>query len=155
MSEIRFYHLQRQRLEDVLPVMLERSYERGARALVLVSAPERAEALAAHLWTYRPERFLPHGTAKDGDPAAQPIYLAPETEKTTFPADSLFLCDGAQHADPGAFALVCELFDGNDDQAAAAARARWRTYKAAGHRLLYYQQDSAGKWQEKTDAADA
>ena len=67
MSEIRFYHLQRASLEDTLPVILERAYGRGDRILVMTGSNERAEALASHLWTYRPESFLPHGTAKDGD----------------------------------------------------------------------------------------
>ena len=66
MSEIRFYHLQRASLEDTLPVILERAYGRGDRILVMTGSSERAEALAAHLWTYKPDSFLPHGTAKDG-----------------------------------------------------------------------------------------
>ena len=41
MTEIRFYHLQRARLEDTLPVMLERCYARGERTLVLAGSPER------------------------------------------------------------------------------------------------------------------
>ena len=148
MSEIRFYHLQRASLEDTLPVILERAYGRGDRTLVMAGSTERVEALAAHLWTYRPDSFLPHGTAKDGAAAEQPIYLTAEPDNPNA-AKLLILCDGAARADLGDFALVCEMFDGNDDAAVAAARERWKSYKEAGHKLVYFQQSPAGKWEEK------
>lgn len=148
MTEIRFYHLQRTRLEEVLPTLLERAYGRGDRVLVAVGSTERAEALAAHLWTYRPDSFLPHGTAKDGEAAAQPIYLTAGDENPN-EATLLLLCDGASRSDLAQFSLVCELFDGNDEAAVAAARARWRDYKAANHQLIYYQQSDSGRWEEK------
>ncbi len=148
MSEIRFYHLQRRSLEDALPVILERAYGRGERALVMAGSPERVEALAAHLWTYRPDSFLPHGTAKDGFAADQPIYLTAEPGNPNG-AKLLILCDGAERADCDDFPLVCEMFDGNDEIAVAAARERWKSYKDAGHKLIYFQQSAAGKWEEK------
>ena len=148
MSEIRFYHLQRASLEDTLPVILERAYTRGERTLVMTGSSERAEALAAFLWTYKPDSFLPHGTAKDGAAAQQPIYLTAELENPNA-ARLLILCDGATRADCGDFALVCEMFDGNDETAVAAARERWKAYKEAGHKLIYFQQSPAGKWEEK------
>jgi len=148
MSEIRFYHLQRASLEDTLPVILERAYGRGERTLVMAGSLERVEALSAHLWTYKPDSFLPHGTAKDGTAAEQPIYLTAEPENPNA-AKLLILCDGAERADCGEFPLVCEMFDGNDDMAVAAARERWKAYKDAGHKLVYFQQSAAGKWEEK------
>jgi DNA polymerase-3 subunit chi len=148
MTEIRFYHLQRTRLEDVLPTMLERAHGRGQRVLIALGSPERAEALAAHLWTYRPDSFLPHGTAKDGDSAAQPIYLTDQSDNPNR-AQLLMLCDGASRTDLAGFDLVCELFDGNDEIAVGAARTRWRDYKLAGHSLIYYQQTETGRWEEK------
>jgi DNA polymerase-3 subunit chi len=148
MSEIRFYHLQRASLEDALPRMLEVAYGRGDRAVVMAGSSERVEALAAHLWTYRPDSFLPHGTAKDGAAAAQPIYLTTEAENPNG-AKLLFLCDGATRGDVSEFTTVCEMFDGNDELAVAAARDRWKSYKEAGHKLVYFQQSPAGKWEEK------
>lgn len=148
MSEVRFYRLQRKSLEDTLPVILERAYGRGDRAIVMAGSAERVEALAAHLWTYRPDSFLPHGTAKDGAAAEQPIFLTADAGNPNG-AKLLILCDGAQRADFGDFPLVCEMFDGNDETAIAAARERWKAYKEAGHTLVYYQQSPAGKWEEK------
>ena len=148
MSEIRFYHLQRTSLEDTLPVILERCYRRGDRTLVMAGSPERTEALAAHLWTYRPESFLPHGTAKDGAAAEQPIFLTAEDVNPNG-ATVLILCDGASRADCVSFPLVCEMFDGNDEAAVTAVRERWKAYKETGHKLVYFQQSPAGKWEEK------
>jgi DNA polymerase-3 subunit chi len=148
MTEIRFYHLQRTRLEEVLPTMLERAYGRGQRVLVALGSPERVEALAAHLWTYRADSFLPHGTIKDGNAAAQPIFLTDQNDNPN-QAQLLLLCDGAARDNLASYELVCELFDGNDDLAVTEARARWRDYKSAGHSLIYYQQNEAGRWEEK------
>jgi DNA polymerase-3 subunit chi len=151
MTEIRFYHLQRTRLEDVLPTMLERAHGREQRTLVALGSAERVEALAAHLWTYRADSFLPHGTIKDGDAARQPIFLTDQADNPN-QAQLLLLCDGATRTDLGAFDLVCELFDGNDESIVAAARNRWRDYKSAGHTLIYFQQNDAGRWEEKARA---
>ena len=67
-------------------------------------------------------------------------------------ADLLILSDGATHPAIGDFRLACELFDGHDEDAVAAARQRWQVYKQAGHALTYFQQNDAGKWEEKARA---
>ena len=94
MTEISFYHLERSPLEAALPKLLEKTLAAGKRALVLASSEERVESLAQVLWTYDPGSWLPHGTAKDGNPEDQPIWLSTEPEsanKATF----LFMTDGA------------------------------------------------------------
>jgi DNA polymerase-3 subunit chi len=162
-TEVRFYHLQRARLEEVLPVILERCHQRGERVLVLAGSTERVEALAALLWTYRPDSFLPHGTARDGEAARQPIYLATPEGATPEAQDKpeggnpngaavLILSDGARHPRVGNFKLVCELFDGHDEAAVAAARIQWKACKEAGHAVVYFQQGDNGKWQETARA---
>jgi DNA polymerase-3 subunit chi len=45
-----------------------------------------------------------------------------------------------------------ELFDGNDERAVASGRERWRAYKEAGHKLTYWQQNAAGRWEMKAEA---
>jgi len=76
MTEVLFYHLQDMTLESVLPPLLEKSLERGWRVVVQSTSQERADALDAHLWTYRDDSFLPHATWRAGDAADQPILLA-------------------------------------------------------------------------------
>ena len=75
MTEVLFYHLQGQKLEGVLPALLEKSLERGWKVVVQGASEERIEALDAHLWTYRDDGFLPHGTWREPEAAAQPVLL--------------------------------------------------------------------------------
>jgi DNA polymerase-3 subunit chi len=42
------------------------------------------------------------------------------------------------------------MFDGNDAEAVTAARERWRSYKAEGHALTYWQQNARAGWEKKT-----
>ena len=120
-TEVYFYHLERQTLEDVLPGLLERSLKRGWRASVQAASEERVEALDTLLWTYREDSFLPHGTSRDGAPAAHPIYLT-IAEDNPNGAHVRFLVDGAELADVAPYARVVFMFDGRDPEAVARAR---------------------------------
>ena len=75
MTEVLFYHLQGQKLEGVLTPLIEKSVERGWRVAVQGNSEERIEALDAHLWTYREDGFLPHGTWREAEAAQQPVLL--------------------------------------------------------------------------------
>ena len=148
MTEVRFYHLTRSSLEAALPKMLEKTLERGQRAVVLASSPERVEALNTHLWTYAERSFLPHGAAEDGHDAAQPVWLGTEDTRRNA-AEVLFLTDGAESQRLGEYDLCAVLFDGRDDTAVARARDQWGGLKDAGHALTYWQQDESGRWSQK------
>lgn len=153
MAEIRFYHLTRSRLEEALTRLLQRVVARQDRAVVLAGSPERVEALNAHLWTHDPASFLPHGSARDGNAAEQPIYLTAILENPNG-ARVLMLCDGADAPSGDAlsthgYEMVCELFNGHDEAALANARAHWRGYRDSGQNVLYFQQNDDGGWVEK------
>lgn len=148
MSDIRFYHLTARRLEDALPQLLARVLDRGQRALVRCGSAERAEALAAHLWTYDPASFLPHGTARDGHGPDQPVWITPGDDAPNG-AQVLFLLDGRAAGDAADFEICCDMFDGRDEEAVAAARIRWKELLAGGHALTYWSQDHDGKWERK------
>ena len=148
MTELRFYHLTLRTLEQTLPALLEKSLERGWKALVLTDGDERAQALSQHLWTYHPDSFLPHGTPQDGHAAHQPVLITSEDDRANN-AHVLFLTAGTTSPAMGDYALACDLFDGNDPDAVAAARQRWRAAKEAGHSLTYWQQNERGGWEKK------
>ena len=148
MTEIGFYHLTRTPLERALPRLLEKVAGSGRRAVVLTGSAERAEALNALLWTYDPGSFLPHGTARDGNPGEQPIWLTPQDENPNG-ATVLVLVDGMVSEQLATYERCLDLFDGNDPEAVAAARDRWRTAKQAGHTLTYWQQTDQGGWQAR------
>ena len=149
MSEVLFYHLQAQSLEEVLPSLLERSLERGWRVVVQSSSEERVEALDAHLWTYREDSFLPHGTEKGGNAAEHQVLLTASDDNRNG-ANVRFLVDGAlMPADAAAYHRVVLLFDGDDPDAVAAAREHWSAAKAQGLETTYWQPDERGRWQRK------
>jgi DNA polymerase III subunit chi len=149
MTEVLFYHLQRQPLESVLPTLLEKSLERGWRALVRATTDERLAALDDHLWTYSDESFLPHGTEREPDVAEQPVVLT-LSERNPNGAAVLFLVEGAPvPGDAAAYQRLVLLFDGNDEDALAAAREQWKAVKSAGHDATYWQEDPRGRWEKK------
>lgn len=148
MTEVLFYHLEQQPLERVLPSLLERTLERGWRAVVQVGSAERLEALDTTLWTYREDSFLPHGRMGDGHEAEQPVYLTTGDE-TPNGAGVRFLVDGAETTAFDGYERVVCLFDGNDGEALAQARAQWKAVKAAGLAATYWQQTEAGRWEKK------
>jgi DNA polymerase-3 subunit chi len=149
MTEILFYHLQRQPLERVLPALLEKSLERGWRVVVQAASEERVEALDAHLWTFRDDSFLPHGTAREPQAREQPILLTVNDDNPNG-AEVRFLLDGAPvPADAAAYQRLVLIFDGEDPDAVETARARWGEAKAQGFDVTYWQTDEEGRWQRK------
>ncbi len=148
MTEVLFYHLERASLEGVLPGLLEKTLERGWRAVVRAGSRERAERIDAHLWTYRDESFLPHGAGEDG--ADQPVWITDSDETPNGP-QILFLVDGAA-ADAGGLnglERCVMIFDGRDDEAVADARKFWTSVKDAGCEATYWKQSQQGRWEKQ------
>ena len=149
MTEVLFYHLQRQPIERVLPALLEKSLERGWRVIVQAASDERVEALDAHLWTFRDDAFLPHGVWRDPEAREQPILLTVNDDNPNR-ASVRFLIDGvAVPADAAAYERIVLLFDGEDPYAVETARARWQEAKGSGFEVTYWQPDEQGRWQRK------
>ena len=141
-----FYHLQGQKLEGVLPTLLERSVERGWRVVVQGASDERIDALDSHLWIYSDDSFLPHGTWREAEAADQPVVLT-VTDANPNAATVRFLIDGAPlPSDAETYQRLVLLFDGDDDDAVAAARAQWAEVKAKGFDATYWQPDDSGRW---------
>lgn len=149
MTEILFYHLQRQPLEAVLPNLVERSLARQWRVAIQPSSEERLQVLDDQLWTYADDSFLPHGTDREPDAGGLPVVLTLAGANPNGAAIR-FLVEGSPlPADAEAYARICVLFDGTDQEALLLARAQWRQAKEAGHTLAYWQQDDDGRWQKK------
>jgi DNA polymerase-3 subunit chi len=148
MTEVLFYHLEHQPLERVLPNLIEKTLERGWRAVVQAGSDERVEALDTLLWTYREDSFLPHGTKRDGNAAAQPVYLTAGDENPNA-SQVRFLVDGAEAGAFQAYARLVYLFDGGDAAAVAKAREQWRSAIDAGCAATYWKHSPEGGWQKK------
>ncbi len=61
----------------------------------------------------------------------------------------MFLADGMDTENIAAFERCFDLFDGNDEDALAAARHRWKERKESGHAVTYWQQNDKGGWEKK------
>lgn len=147
-SEILFYQLDRQPLEQVLPSLVEKTLERGWRAVIQCGSQQRLEALDTTLWTFRDDSFLPHGTKSDGHSESQPVFLTTENDNPNG-AGVRFLVDGATTSDFDGYVRIVYLFDGRDKDAVAEAREAWRAVKEVGCTATYWQQGDNGGWQKK------
>ena len=147
MGEVWFYHLERSSLEQALPELLEKTLQRGWKAVVRAREAGRAAQLDEWLWTYRDDSFLPHGSDREPTAARQPILLTTGGENPNG-ADALFVVDGAELGDIEGYARCVVIFDGGDETQLAAARAQFRTAKSAGAAVSYWQQKGRG-WEKQ------
>ena len=147
MTDVLFYHLESQPLERVLPVLLEKSLERGWRVAVETGSPERAEALDAALWTYRDDSFLPHGLAGGDTDALQPILITTDAANPNA-AHVRFFVDRAVPPAATGYERIVYLFSGHDPDAVTEARTAWKAL-GPGNTLTYWQQDESGRWVKK------
>ena len=149
MTEVLFYHLQDMLLENVLAAVAGEIAGARLAGGGAVDVEERADALDAHLWTYRDDSFLPHATWRAADAQDQPIVLAVE-EGNPNRANVRFLIDNAAlPADCDAYDRLVLVFNGDDDDALAAARGAWTDCKSRGFEVTYWQADERGRWQRR------
>jgi DNA polymerase III subunit chi len=150
MTEIRFYHLERRKLEDALPALLEEALAADARVVIEAPSPELIDALDERLWTYSDDSFLPHGTQRDGEPETQPIYLTNGPENPNGATWRVLVggaaCLSLLGADASEYERIVLMFDGADPDARAAAREQWTEIKSAGRTPTYWRQDDTGRW---------
>ena len=146
MTDVFFYHLERQPLESVLPRLLRASLDRGWRVVIQAASDERVEALASALWTFDEESFLPHGSKADGLAELQPIWIT-DRHETPNAATVRFYVDGAEVATIDGLTRAVVIFNGGDTEAVQRAREDWKRFKAQGHSISYWQQDEHGRWQ--------
>ncbi len=148
MAEILFYHLTESTLEEALPGLIERSLQRGWKAVVQSGTEERRDAIDAHLWTYREDSFLAHATDREAYQADQPVLLTTGGGNGN-DAEIRFLVDGATPPDLTPYKRVVFLFDGHDEAQVEAARSHWKSLKAESHEVTYWQQAPDRRWERK------
>ena len=148
MSEVRFHHLERRRVDQALPGLLELAAQEGRRVVVRASSDEMVAALNERLWTYDDASFLPHGAAGDGDPMSQPIFLTSEADNPNAATMLVRLSGAEASAADDAFDLVVLMFDGRDEAALAQARGEWRRLKDQERAISYWRETDEGGWEK-------
>ncbi len=147
MTEVRFHHLERRRVDQALPSLLEAALEEGRRVVVRASSDEMVAALNERLWTYDDASFLPHGAAGDGDPMTQPIFLTSGLGNPNAATMLVRLSDAETSEADDAFDLVVLMFDGRDEAALGRARSEWRRLKDEGRTISYWRESDEGAWE--------
>ncbi len=122
-TEIRFYHLERATLDQALPLILTKAYEKGHRIVLRVPDQSEASRVNAMLWSWNEQSFLPHGTAEEGAAEDQPIWITDQEENPNH-ADVLVLTGGIEAGSIEDYALCCDVFDGAKEDQLQAARGR-------------------------------
>ena len=149
MTEVLFYHLQAQPVESVLPVLLEKSLQRGCRVVVHTTLEERVDALDTHLWTFRDDSFLPHGTFREPTAADQPVLLTVGDGNPNGAAVRFLLDRAPLPEDAGQYDRLVLMFDGSDNDAVAEARQHWQAAKTRGFSVTYWQAGDNGRWHRR------
>jgi DNA polymerase III subunit chi len=152
MSEVLFYHLERRSLDEALPPLVEKTLERGWKALIRADTAERADAIDTRLWAFAEDSFLPHAQQGDGEAGRQPVLITVEGGNPN-QADVLFLIGGEVPDWAGeeakAYVRIVLMFDGRDPAAVEIARAAWKGARGAGHDVTYWKENSGGKWEKQ------
>jgi DNA polymerase-3 subunit chi len=151
-GEVYFYHLTRRPLEETLPVLLEKSLERGWRVAVRGTDAGRLAWLDEKLWLGPEDGFLPHGLSGGDFDADQPVLLTTEARAANDPT-CVMAIDGAvlSAEEVDRLERACLLFDGHDDSAVQAARVQWKSLTGAGCAAKYWSEE-AGSWQMKAQS---
>lgn len=114
--------------------LLHKARAKGSRLLVWCRSTEQARAISQNLWVAVPGGFFPHSLVGDAPRvrAASPVLLAPDLHGTDdFVADVLVNLGAGWPEAHARFERVIEVVS-CDAADKAAARERWRSYKALG-----------------------
>ena len=92
-SEVYFYHLTRQRVDQALRPLLSKCLANGWRVVIRGREAAEIQQLDDALWQGPAEEFLPHGLAGTAQEADQPVVLALEGHEA--PHDCLICIGGS------------------------------------------------------------
>ncbi|MDB2438974.1 DNA polymerase III subunit chi [Hellea sp.] len=142
-----FYHLEASTVEGVLPGLLEKTRQKGWRALVKLPQ-EQLKEMDDYLWTYKDDSFLPHG--RDDEPMAeqQPITLS-ATADSAEGHGAVFLLGGSEVSNMTGVERCMVMINGRSESDVTRERKRWKALKDTGATLSYYQQNDRGSWDKK------
>jgi DNA polymerase III subunit chi len=142
--QVDFYQLTRDPPETVLPAIAQRIVDTGDRLLVVSNDPAELDKISSALWNAKPESFLAHAKAGEGDDTVQPILLS-GTAGATNGATMIALADGEWRDETMAFDRAFYLFPPDKTE---NARAAWRALADKdGVERRYWKQDG-GKWRQ-------
>lgn len=142
--QVDFYHLALRPLDRALPQIAEKVVADGARLLIVAQDDAQRRTVDRMLWEYRPDSFLPHGCAGEGEDQLQPVLIA-ENVMAGNGARMIALVDGQWRDEALTFDRAFHFFG---DDAIEAARLAWRSLAdRAGVERRYWKQTDRG-WEQ-------
>ncbi|MDC0344695.1 DNA polymerase III subunit chi [Alphaproteobacteria bacterium] len=149
MTQVIFYQLTSLPVERALPKVLEKVIEAGFRVHVLTPDEARTADLNKALWTYHPQSFLPHGSAVEGNPTKQPIWLSHKRDHENG-AQVLALVDNVFQDELGAYDKCLYFFSQQYTPGRAKAKEHWQALIQKGYSCTMWLQKATGSWEKST-----
>lgn len=152
MSEVYFYHLTRQTVDQALLPLLGKCLANSWRVVIRGAEAQGLALLNDKLWQGPSEAFLPHGLAGEAGEAEQPILLALAGQ--THPHDCLICIAGVEVSaeEVTQAKRVCILFQNDNSADLQNARSQWKTLTQAGLAAKYWSQ-AEGNWELQAEKA--
>jgi len=150
-TTVQFYHLLSTSRERAVPKLMQKVLGSGSKAVMLLDSDAALKEMSDALWANDPASFIPHGSLRDGRESEQPIFLS-LTDSNPNGADILCICDGSSPESLPSYTKVLDVFDGTNEDAVKAARARWAAYKEKGYALQYIKQQPGGSWKMEANS---
>lgn len=140
--QVDFYQLTRDPAEKVIPVLAQRVLDGGGRLLVVSGEGDQLDRLSTALWSAKPDSFLAHAKAGEGEDALQPILLSGAMDATNG-ARFVALADGEWRDEALGFERIFYLFPlSHTDN----ARTAWRALANRDDVERRYWKQDGGKW---------
>lgn len=139
-----FYQLSRDPAEAVVPLLAQATLNAGERLLVVSGEEAQLGRISEALWSAKPESFLAHARAGEGNEERQPILLSQSPEAGNG-ARYMLLADGAWRDEALGFERAFLLFG---EATLEGARQCWRDLgKREGLERHFWKQEG-GRWRE-------
>jgi DNA polymerase III subunit chi len=148
MAEVSFYHFERKSVDQELPGLLQRGFDKGVRMAVVAQSIERVKDLSQKIWGYEETAFIPHGFEGEPNAGEQLICLCADDQPLNG-AKFRYYVDGAEPTSLEGLERANILFSGLDETAVESARGLWRRFKAEGAAIKYWKQDEEGRWRDQ------
>lgn len=140
--QLDFYQLTRDPAEKVIPVLAQRVLDGGGRLLVVSGEGDQLDRLSTALWSAKPDSFLAHAKAGEGEDALQPILLSGAVDATNG-ARFVALADGEWRDEALGFERIFYLFPPSHTD---NARTAWRALANRDDVERRYWKQDGGKW---------
>ncbi|MEQ1549930.1 DNA polymerase III subunit chi [Sphingorhabdus sp.] len=142
--QVDFYQLTRDPAEQVISAIAQKILDDGGRLLVVSDDEAQLGRVSASLWSARPESFIAHEKAGEGDDSLQPVLLAGELVATNS-ARMIALADGEWRDQALGFDRAFYLFPpAKTDN----ARSAWRALADKPDVERRYWKQDGGKWRQ-------